>query len=902
LHSLIGKRSAKTIRTALEKLPSGTKAYDHAYKDAMDRIEGQIADQEELAKQVLSWIICAKRRLTTVELQLALAVEVGNAELDKDNISDLEDMISVCAGLVTIDKKSDIIRLVHYTAQEYFERTQAIWFPNANTDITNKCVTYLLFDDFGSGMCRTDKEFEARLRSNGLYDYAARNWGYHARLSTIQGKGLILDLFEDEAKLSAASQVLHSSMRYHKFAHNYSQAPPMIGLHLAAYFGLRDTVMTLIEKGHHPTVSSAFGMTPLMEAAGHGYKDVVELLLRSGAEPNSKATGKYLKGETALSLAAASGHEEISSLLIEYGAEIDSIVTSEICNGRSPLSLAAGNGQDKMIKLLLDNHAKLDSKSTSGRTPMSYAAGNGYFTTIKLLIDNGALPDSKDNHGRTPLSYAAGGERRLTKHLETQISLLLEKHTKLHSRTMKDDCRHSPIPYQSEMTREAVVQVLLATGDVDVDSKDNYGQTPLSFAAQNGHEAIVSLLLEKGADPAIRDSSGLTPLIHAARGGHRRVVDLLLEANNVSQDLTAACQQMRLLWAAENCSVADVELLLQKGLDADASDIDGRTPLSFAAENGCETVIKLLLGNTVNQDGKDQYDCSPLSHSIEIPYENVRKGHRADFQGLLRTNVNPDSNSSMRRTPLSYAASNGHHEIVALLLKTGKVNADSRDNCSRTPLWYAADRGREAVVKLLLETGKVDADCKDEEYGDTPLLAVVKNGHEAIVRLLLDIGKADANLRDKKGLSPLLIAVRNEEEPLIKILLAANGIDPDSKDEYGRTPLSYAVQSNNLAITKLLLAKSGVNPNSKDKIGRTPLFYITENSHNGLLQFLLAIRETNLDSKDYYASTALSVAVRKDTKIRWRSFSPLTVSTFFLRMLSIVLQFGGLEETAILAF
>ena len=83
----------------------------------MDRIEGQIADQEELAKQVLSWITCAKRPLTTSELRHALAVEVGKPELDEDNLPDIEDMVSVCAGLVTIDKETSVIRLVHYTAR-----------------------------------------------------------------------------------------------------------------------------------------------------------------------------------------------------------------------------------------------------------------------------------------------------------------------------------------------------------------------------------------------------------------------------------------------------------------------------------------------------------------------------------------------------------------------------------------------------------------------------------------------------------------------------------------------------------------------------------------------------------------------------------------------------------------
>jgi hypothetical protein len=71
-----------------------------------------------------------------LELQHALAVEVGDSRLGEDNLERIERMVSVCAGLVTVDEESSIIRLVHYTMQEYFERTQEKWFPNAETDIT----------------------------------------------------------------------------------------------------------------------------------------------------------------------------------------------------------------------------------------------------------------------------------------------------------------------------------------------------------------------------------------------------------------------------------------------------------------------------------------------------------------------------------------------------------------------------------------------------------------------------------------------------------------------------------------------------------------------------------------------------------------------------------------------
>ncbi len=81
----------------------------------MERINGQEAGFRLLAKNVLLWIICAKRPLTTSELQHALAVEFGEAKLDINCFPEIKDMISVCARLVTVDKESGIIRLVHYT-------------------------------------------------------------------------------------------------------------------------------------------------------------------------------------------------------------------------------------------------------------------------------------------------------------------------------------------------------------------------------------------------------------------------------------------------------------------------------------------------------------------------------------------------------------------------------------------------------------------------------------------------------------------------------------------------------------------------------------------------------------------------------------------------------------------
>ncbi|KAF1968539.1 ankyrin [Bimuria novae-zelandiae CBS 107.79] len=64
---------------------------------------------------------------------------------------------------------------------------------------------------------------------------------------------------------------------------------------------------------------------------------------------------------------------------------------------------------------------------------------------------------------------------------------------------------------------------------IEPESKDKYGLTPLSRAAQNGNEAVVKLLLDKGADLELKDKYGRTPLLWAVAKGHKAVVKLLLD-------------------------------------------------------------------------------------------------------------------------------------------------------------------------------------------------------------------------------------------------------------------------------------------------------------------------------------------------------------------------------------
>jgi hypothetical protein len=177
------------------------KALNDVYRKAMERINGQMEGRRTLAMNVLSWITQAKRQLTKLELQHALTIKAEKNHLDADDLPDNGDMISVCAGLATVDIKSDIIRLVHYTTQEYLTQTREQWFPNAESIIATACVNCLSFDSFSSGACIYYSDLDRRLQRFPFYNYAARNWGFFHACQMPKLSKEVLDLLKCERKI-----------------------------------------------------------------------------------------------------------------------------------------------------------------------------------------------------------------------------------------------------------------------------------------------------------------------------------------------------------------------------------------------------------------------------------------------------------------------------------------------------------------------------------------------------------------------------------------------------------------------------------------------------------------------------------------------------------------------------
>ncbi|KAK6513996.1 hypothetical protein TWF506_008426 [Arthrobotrys conoides] len=515
------KTTLKRIKTALETLPIGETAYDSAYETTLGRIKTNESDPEKIANQALWWIVCSKRPLTTSELQHALAVEIGEPNLDEENLPEIQDIISLCAGLVTIDEESDIVRLVHYTAQEYLERTWEKWFPNAHIDITERCITYLSYDIFKTRVSDGDsiislEDSMISLGSRVLYDYALQNWVYHATASSIEITPLVLDFLKSEAGISAYSQTLSILQGYL----DYGLWPPkrVTGVHLAAYFGLHKSVEELLKDNNIDLeAQDDNGRTPLALAVWWGHNTIIHLLLDKGANLETKDDDD----QTPLLQSVIQGSEEVVKLLLERNADIE-------CKdgfGRTPLLWAAWRGYDKITRLLLEKGADLEAEDIDGRTPLAWAVWWGNEKAMRLLLDKGAYLEVKGYDGQTPLLWAA------MKGHDRTIRLLLEKGADLN---VEDENGRTPLSWALWWEDEKTIELLINKG-ADLEVKDNFNQTPLLWAAMKGHDRLVKLLLDKGADLEVKDNDNRNPSALAIYWGHEDLAILLSRHEEAKQ-------------------------------------------------------------------------------------------------------------------------------------------------------------------------------------------------------------------------------------------------------------------------------------------------------------------------------------------------------------------------------
>ena len=489
LESLTTKTTLRKLKDALTDLPE---RLNDTYDQTMERVNSQYPDQATLARRVLCWLFHASQPLTMLEVQHAVAVEIGDQSLDDDSIPEEELLLSVCNGLVTYEKERGFLTLVHYTFQQYLESKANSLFPEAQIEIVRTCLTYLSFDEFGLGPCQDDQRFEARLQRYPLLRYAAFSWGLHALLAVEEACfKLIFSFLSHSAKMSASVQVLlvTKSMSVDYTRHFPTEAS---ALWLACFHGLEYSVSQLLAvQGSNVNKKTSMGVTPLHQAATFGHVGIVQMLLSNGADTNATD----YNGNTPLHRVTDSWPDHWSTLLASDSAENRLWVKKEF------------KRLDRLVEVacLLFNHgADLHAVNLLGETALHLSVKKGHLSLTRLFLARGVVvllkdrfqiqtspQTSPDREGRSLLHISAYGSLHCLQYLENQGFDLqaLDKH--------KRTCLHHAA-INLNVGSDKMIQYLLSRG-LDAGQTDIDGWTPLLWAARAGCIVNVEILLDAGA-------------------------------------------------------------------------------------------------------------------------------------------------------------------------------------------------------------------------------------------------------------------------------------------------------------------------------------------------------------------------------------------------------------------
>uniref|UniRef100_A0A8C1YDZ2 Ankyrin 2a, neuronal n=1 Tax=Cyprinus carpio TaxID=7962 RepID=A0A8C1YDZ2_CYPCA len=415
-----------------------------------------------------------------------------------------------------------------------------------------------------------------------------------------------------------------------------------------------------------------------------------------------------------------------------------------------------------------------------------------------------------------------------------------------------------------------VVRYLLENGgNQSIATEDGF--TPLAIALQQGHNQVVSLLLEHDTKGKVRlpalhiaarkddtksaalllqndhnadvqSKSGFTPLHIAAHYGNVNVATLLLN-RGAAVDFTARNGITPLHVASKRGNTNMIALLLDRGSQIDAKTRDGLTPLHCAARSGHDTAVELLLERGAPILARTKNGLSPLHMSAQGDHVDCVKH-------LLQHKAPVDDVTLDYLTALHVAAHCGHYRVTKLLLDK-KANPNARALNGFTPLHIACKKNRVKVMELLVKYGAsiqaitetatvlLEAGASHSlatKKGFTPLHVAAKYGSLDVAKLLLQ-RKALLDDTGKYGLTPLHVAAHYDNQQVAMMLLD-KGASPHATAKNGYTPLHIAAKKNQTQIASTLL-QYGAETNALTKQGVSPLHLASQEGHTEMASLLL---------------------------------------------------------------
>jgi len=503
-----------------------------------------------------------------------------------------------------------------------------------------------------------------------------------------------------------------------------------------------NTVKFLLKKGANPNNTDFHGQTALFHAAKYGDVQTMSLLLRH----NSSVTIRDKFGQTSLFYAASSGYPSKVKLLLEKGADVN----ARSGFGETPLMWAAfeyrgiaPRGVNPAVKLLLEAGANANSISNAGITALSCALDRNDFETAKALIAAGARIDSSNRH---LLEKSLQNRDFITFLLNDGLSpetIVWAEGDKASSTRGKGRIDAPIIYWAAQNGEEELVKLLLVKG-ANINRKASNGETPLVAAINKNGKKMIKLLIEAGADVTIGRDDGQTPLIRAAKKGLSKIVKMLIAAGAVitPEDFDKFIAQDR-----------NVKILKKRGIYADLESVKRLRP-----------ELAEMWG--VNQDGTIKEE--------HLRVDDLDKAASDMSVAELSTFIQgkPFTKEQLNRALHFAAERNSDPNVLKLLVEKGAdVNDSDKPQLlgAPDPVIFSAVLGNKVKNVEMLITLGADIHKLDNQDEGTLLHSAASLGYVDIVKVLLRHG-CDKNVEDHYGSKAIDNARANKKDEIVKLL------------------------------------------------------------------------------------------------------------------------------------
>ena len=801
-------------------------------------------------------MIFARRPMILEELRCALAVEPELSYIEQEALPEGGNLLSVCGGLIVISEDRETIRFIHYTTQEYLQRSGYPDFSSAQAYLASICTTYLSFSTFASGPCLGPFQvlgphrIGERLERNVLLEYASQYWGDHVRECHSQDPAIhamVTSFLTRETNVSSSLEIRHHLGSQIDEPHSYDVSE----LYVVAAFGLEWMTEELLQQGANVDARDSRGRTPLHNASADGHLNIVKILLERGA--NIKAMDR--DGFGAMQLAAEAGHEPATRFLLNEHVSLPDM--------KFTISRVAYNGHCGVLRLILDRLKDARNRAQCVESAIREASESENKASFRLLLDEVEdldMYDSQSDLKNEALFQALISDNPLV------VQLLLELGTDLNTATYDDDEKllHRVARWGSVTAAEylldhgANIEAINTKGDrpihvslagiqlkgmfrlllrrsADVNVYGSNKEPPLITVSKQGKVKSVQLLLDRGADTLAKDKNFDRSAVEwAALHGHPPVVQLLL-ASQQQVEISEGLLALSYFYQALNSNIgiqvegsdfgdSEVEASLMETSEVEDSELED-------SDLGLSKVEISGFGDSLGGSGSDEDPCDLQSNKIEDKNQLLSKinnsqpddlkkllslhlpaskGDETVVRTLLNMGADADAFCNKGVTAMHRAAKNGHISIVKLLLDHGaNIDSQERNHTGSTPLHFAIHHANYNTVQLLIEKG-ANIEYDSASYG-TPLMHAVITNQEAIVRLLLESG-ADPNTETIFGVrGNVLHGVYYYNDLSLIRLLVAKGANLEAKNANGETPLLLAVKKARLDMISLLL-ELGADP------------------------------------------------------------------------------------------